>query len=75
MLIWTNFDSFADASNMSSLLQKFHLLIVVVVNSIESLRNKNNNGNVNRKWQNYSNAHVHAMVIPKPRCFLTTCQT
>ena len=42
---------------------------------LESLRNNSDNGNVNEKWQNYSNAHVHATVIPQPRRFLTTCQT
>ena len=36
MLIWTNFDSFATASNMSSLLQKIHFPIKVVLLSLQT---------------------------------------
>ena len=35
MQIWTNFDSFAIAY-LSSLLQKFHFLTVVVLNSLQT---------------------------------------
>ena len=43
--------------------------------AIESLRSNSDNGNVNGKWQNYSNAHVRATVTPQPRRLLSTCRT
>ena len=36
MLIWTNFDSFANISNKGSLLQNFHFPIEAVPNSLQT---------------------------------------
>ena len=41
----------------------------VVRKTKDSLRNNSDNGNISSKWQNYSNAHVHATVIPQLKRF------
>ena len=46
MLIWTNFDRFA-ITNLSSLLQKFHLPIEVMLHSLQTQKTSTNVADTN----------------------------